>query len=76
MASLFKTAAPAVAPAPVVASPPAMPDPQSPDALAARRTEMAKAQLGGRSATTLTSAAARAGGTLAGSLGGNQKLGA
>lgn len=68
-------ASPTPPPAPVAAPPPTMPDAMSPDALAARRQAIAKANMAGRSSTTLTSAATRAGGTLAGSAGG-QKLGA
>lgn len=67
-------AAPDAPPAPVVTPPPTLPDPMSPDALAAKRAAIAKAGMAGRSATTLTTAASRAGGTLAGSAGG-QKLG-
>lgn len=63
--------APAPGPMPTPAPPPVMPDPMSPDALAARRKAMTDASQGGRTSTTLTSPAA---GTIAGG-GGTKSLG-
>ena len=70
MTNMFKP--PAAPPPPTVIPPPTMPDPNSPDALAARRLAMAQANTGGRSSTILTTQAgaggfSRASGTLAGS---------
>ncbi len=52
--------------------PPRMPDPFSPESLEAKRRTMADAAMGGRAASTLTTAGSRAAGTIAGST----KLGA
>ena len=52
--------------------PPTMPDPNSPATLEARRKAIADASTGGRTATILTTAASRSGGTLAGSYAGNK----
>lgn len=76
MSGLFKSPAPAAAPAPPTpAPPPTMPDPFAPAALEARRLQMQRAAgSAGRSSTILSTAASR--GTLAAGGAGASKLGA
>jgi hypothetical protein len=63
MSSLFKQDVPKPPP------PQTMPDPMSPATLEARRKAIADTLRGGRQSTILTTAASRAGGTLAGQSG-------
>jgi hypothetical protein len=60
--SIFGGGGAALPPAPTVTPPPNMPDPNSPDALAARKLAMTKAMNGGRQSTQLTTAPLAAGG--------------
>lgn len=67
LASKVLTPTPNIPPPPTPVSPPAMPDPNSPDALAARKASVAAAMSAGRASTNLTtSAPLAAGGTYAG----------
>ena len=73
MTQMFSKAPPPPPPAPSAATitpPPTMPDPFSPSAMEAKRQAIAATNVGGRQSTILTTAASRAGGTLAGSTGG------
>lgn len=72
--NMFGGGASAPPPAPTPLPPPTMPDPQSPDTIAAGAKAAATAAKGGRNSTVLTNAGVRAAGTLAGSAG--SKLGA
>ena len=63
MTQMFAKAAPLPPP------PQTMPDPMSPATMEARRKAIQDANAGGRSSTILTTAASRAGGTIAGGAG-------
>ena len=72
MTTLFRK--PEVPATPTPEPPPTMPDPNSPAVLAEKKKAMQQDQRGGRQSTILTTAADRAGKTLAGGVG-SSKLG-